>query len=253
VKHLTGRSFKRMRRQSEMLVMFYAPWCGHCKKLKPSFTTAAEEAKDVLSLAAIDCTDHRPLCAEFEVTSYPTLKHFPIDQSAPSDCRARSYPHLISYIDEVTNGRLTAASEASGDDAAASGAAPMAARESESSPGSWTDGDTDEVVRLVGDAATAFGAENERALLFFHAPWCKDCGKIKPGYAAAAAELAGKFVLAALDCDEESNKAYCTTRKVRGLPTLKFLKDGDWLDYTGLQTSEALIAFGTKYSTVTKE
>jgi len=62
------------------LVMFYAPWCGHCKRLKPEF----EKAGGILlgndppvTLAKVDCTEGgKDTCGKFEVKGYPTLKIF---------------------------------------------------------------------------------------------------------------------------------------------------------------------------------
>ncbi|CAN9503564.1 unnamed protein product [Ophioblennius macclurei] len=69
-----------------MLVKFYAPWCGHCKKLAPEFEKAASRLKGSVQLAKVDCTDHTETCARFGVTGYPTLKIFRFGRdSAPYD------------------------------------------------------------------------------------------------------------------------------------------------------------------------
>jgi len=62
------------------LVMFYAPWCGHCKKLKPEFDKAAKDLANndpKVTLAKVDCTEGgKDTCNQFEVRGYPTLKIF---------------------------------------------------------------------------------------------------------------------------------------------------------------------------------
>ena len=62
------------------LVMFYAPWCGHCKRLKPEFEKAAQLLKSndpPVALAKVDCTEGgKDSCGRFDVRGYPTLKIF---------------------------------------------------------------------------------------------------------------------------------------------------------------------------------
>lgn len=80
VKQLGGSDFtSTIGSQDLALVKFYAPWCGHCKKMAPDFETAATTLADndpPVMLAEVDCTVHEKTCSEYEVSGYPTLKIF---------------------------------------------------------------------------------------------------------------------------------------------------------------------------------
>lgn len=52
--------------------------CGHCKKAKPEVSAAAAHFADnpKVHLAAVDCTTQRTVCANYDVSGYPTFKFF---------------------------------------------------------------------------------------------------------------------------------------------------------------------------------
>ncbi|KAI8825631.1 uncharacterized protein EV422DRAFT_491530 [Fimicolochytrium jonesii] len=78
---ITPKNFKEevLDTQHAVLAEFYAPWCGHCKNLAPEYKKAAEKLKGLAKVVAVDCdTDqNKPLCGQFGVQGFPTIKLFP--------------------------------------------------------------------------------------------------------------------------------------------------------------------------------
>uniref|UniRef100_A0A8C2F1L0 Protein disulfide-isomerase A3 n=1 Tax=Cyprinus carpio TaxID=7962 RepID=A0A8C2F1L0_CYPCA len=84
-----------------LLVKFYAPWCGHCKKLAPEFETAATRLKGTVTLAKVDCTANTETCKRYGVTGYPTLKIFRNGQESSSYDGPRSAEGIVNYMKKL--------------------------------------------------------------------------------------------------------------------------------------------------------
>ncbi|XDA88485.1 hypothetical protein R6Z07F_018134 [Ovis aries] len=70
-------SFKENRKDDIWLVDFYAPWCGHCKKLEPIWNEVGLEMKSIgspVKVGKMDATSYSSIASEFGVRGYPTIK-----------------------------------------------------------------------------------------------------------------------------------------------------------------------------------
>lgn len=78
VVELDKTTFKSMVSEGEhtTIVKFYAPWCGHCKRLHKDYSKVGAELKSKATVAAVDCTKHEDLCRENNINGYPTMKVF---------------------------------------------------------------------------------------------------------------------------------------------------------------------------------
>eukprot|EP00644_Phytophthora_capsici_P006718 jgi/Phyca11/541896/estExt2_Genewise1Plus.C_PHYCAscaffold_80085 len=60
----------------DWLVEFYAPWCGHCKKLAPIYEKVADDLKGEVNVAKVDVTANAELGKRFGIRGFPTVLHF---------------------------------------------------------------------------------------------------------------------------------------------------------------------------------
>lgn len=205
VHHLTDETFDQfIADNSKVLLFFYAPWCGHCKSLKPEWDKAAAQLKEEEhegKLAALDATKYPTVAGKFKVSGYPTLIYFEDGELKyeVGGAMKRTQEGIIEYINNPT--------------------APPPPEKA------WHETESD-VVHLQDNTFKSTLKKKKHSLVMFYAPWCGHCKKAKPEYQNAAAEFADdkKIAFAAMDCT--TNRNTCQDLDVKGYPTFYYFSYG---------------------------
>ncbi|KAI3980693.1 hypothetical protein MKX01_025258 [Papaver californicum] len=217
---LTDENFEKQVGQDRgALVEFYAPWCGHCKKLAPEYEKLGgnfKKAKSVL-IGKVDCDEHKSVCGKYGVSGYPTLQWFPQGSLEPKKYEGpRTAEALTEFVNTEagTNVKLAAI------------------------PSS--------VVVLTGENFNEIVLdETKDVLVEFYAPWCGHCKSLAPIYekVASAYKLEGDVVIANLDADKHKDLA--ERYGISGFPTLKFFPKGNKAgeDYDGGRDVDDFVSF----------
>lgn len=138
--------------EKDVLVEFYAPWCGHCKSLAPKYEELAAlyaANSDKVTIAKVDATAND---VPDEIQGFPTIKLFPAGgKSAPVTYSGpRTVEDLAKFIaDNGKHGIVAAPAAAEADEAPESlGEAAAAATKSAASV-------VEEVTEAVKDKASS--------------------------------------------------------------------------------------------------
>lgn len=103
VKVLVGKNFHEvaMNAEKDVLVEFYAPWCGHCKQLIPVWDGLGEKYADhpTIVIAKMDSTGNE--LEEVKVQGFPTIKLFKSGSNEIIDFDGeRTEAGFIKFLDE---------------------------------------------------------------------------------------------------------------------------------------------------------
>ncbi|KAK8588557.1 hypothetical protein V6N13_087466 [Hibiscus sabdariffa] len=228
VVQLTPSNFKSkvLNSNGVVLVEFFAPWCGHCQALTPTWEKAANVLKGVATVAALDADAHQSLAQEYGIKGFPTIKVFapgkpPVDYQGARDVKPIA-EFALKQVKALLKDRL---------DGKTSGGSSE-----KSEPSASVELNSHNFDELVLKSKDLWVVE-------FFAPWCGHCKKLAPEWKKAANSLKGKVKLGLVDCDSE--KSLMSRFNVQGFPTiLIFGADKDSpVPYEGARTASAIESF----------
>lgn len=201
------------------LVEFFAPWCGHCKRLAPTYDELGDSyaTSKGVNIAKVDGDAHKDLSSKYGVSGFPTIKWFDGKSKDPVDYSGgRDLDSFQKFIEEKTGVKAKKKAEL-----------------------------PSEVVELTDkDFKDTVGKDSD-VLVAFTAPWCGHCKNLKPTWEKVAQDFAMEGEVKIAQVDAEANKDIAKEFGVSGYPTIKFFPKESTKpeDYSGSREESAFVTF----------
>ena len=229
---LDGTNFEKEVVQSKdiWLVLFYAPWCGHCKAFSPEYEKAAKALKGIFKIGAIDADKERSIGGKYNIQGFPTVKFFGIRKDKPVDYdKARTADAVINFMFDkaraIANARLNMKKTDQSSSNTNTNSNQQQHQQQQQQRKAPEAGNEKDVIVLTDDNFDDMIFNDESMwLVAFYAPWCGHCQKLLPEWVSAATQLRGTVKLAKIDATE--NQKMAQRYQIQGYPTIKIFAPG---------------------------
>jgi len=99
---LTDSTFQAKIAENVWMVDFFAPWCGHCKKLAPEMDKLVGMVDGIARVGTVDATANRASADAYDVHGYPSLKLFTDKgQKVTTFKGPRDAEHIAAFVNKM--------------------------------------------------------------------------------------------------------------------------------------------------------